>query len=327
MEETDELSSAGSLCRIIQKREAKHLALLVKAKRKMRCGDSVPFCLLRPRHGMVCFAVLLILLACLKADTASGWRLVAPGMELRYLAVTLPNAPVGAKLTVLRIDPHLWELEIIGTSRTGEAAGHTAREWCEAHKLTAAINAGMFKTDGTTHVGFMRFRDHVNNGKINSYQSVAAFDARDPSLLAPFRIFDLDGPGVTLQSILKDYSSAVQNLRLIKRPGSNQWGQQDRMWSEAALGEDSSGRVLFLFSRQPFSMHDLNQELLAAGIGLVAAQHLEGGPEAQLYLRVGETQVESFGSYETSFKENDLNAKPWPIPNVLGVRPRTSAPR
>ena len=293
----------------------------------MRYGDSVLFSLLRPRQGIVCFTVLLGLLACMKADGTSGWQLLSSGMELRYLAVTLPNAPEGAKLTVLRIDPHLWELEIIGMSRTGETAGHTAREWCEAHKLTAAINAGMLKTDGTTHVGFMRFRDHVNNGKLNSYQSVAAFDERDPNLLAPFRIFDLDSPGVTLQSILKDYSSAVQNLRLIKRPGSNQWGQQDRMWSEAALGEDSSGRVLFLFSRQPFTMHDLNQELLSSGIGLVAAQHLEGGPEAQLYLRVGEMQVESFGSYETSFKENDLNAKPWPIPNVLGVRPRASATR
>jgi hypothetical protein len=293
----------------------------------MRRGDSLPFCLLRPGHGVVCFTVLLTLLACLKADTASNWQLLSPGMELRYLPVTLSNAPAGAKLTVLRIDPHLWELEIIGTSLTGETAGHTAREWCEAHKLTAAINAGMYKTDGTTHVGFMRFRDQVSNGKLNSYQSVAAFDPRDPNSLAPFRIFDLDSPGVSLQSILQDYSSAVQNLRLIKRPGSNQWGQQERMWSEAALGEDTSGRVLFIFSRHPFSMHDLNQELLSAGIGLVAAQHLEGGPEAQLYLKVGETQLESFGSYETFFKENDLNAKPWPIPNVLGIRPRATATR
>jgi hypothetical protein len=294
---------------------------------KMRCRNSGTFCPLEARHSVVCFIVLVSLLSGLEADTSSGWQLLSPGMELKCLAVTRPNATAGARLTVLRIDPHLWELEIMGTSRTGETAGHTAREWCETHKLTAAINAGMFKTDGKTHVGFMRFRDHLNNGRVNSYQSVAAFDARDPGSLAPFRIFDLDRPGATVESILEDYRSAVQNLRLIKRPGVNQWGQQDRVWSEAALGEDSSGRVLFLFSRAPFSMHDLNQQLLSAGIGLVAAQHLEGGPEAQLYLRVGEMQLESFGSYETSFQENDSNAKPWPIPNVLGVRPRSSAAR
>jgi endonuclease YncB( thermonuclease family) len=86
--------------------------------------------------------------------------------------------------------------------------------------------------------------------------------------------------------------------------------------------KDSSGRILFIFSRTPFSMHDFNRELLSAGIGLVAAQHLEGGPEAQLYLHVGKAEQEMFGSFETSFHPNDANPAPWPIPNVLGVRAR-----
>ena len=61
------------------------------------------------------------------------------------------------------------------------------------------------------------------------------------------------------------------------------------------------------------------------GIGLVSAQHLEGGPEAQLYLHVGGFERELFGSFETTFREDDGNALPWPIPNVLGVRPRSAA--
>jgi len=202
-----------------------------------------------------------------------------------------------------------------------EDANRTAREWCEAQELTAAINAGMFKTDGKTHVGLMRFREHTNNGEVNKYQSVAAFDPHDPHL-APFHIFDLDATHVTVQSILKDYGSAVQNLRLIKRPGSNQWSKQSKMWSEAALAEDGAGHMLFIFSRTPFSMHDLNEALLAAGIGILTAQHLEGGPEAQLYVYAGSFKLEQFGSYETSFRENDSKPAPWPIPNVLGVRPR-----
>jgi hypothetical protein len=58
--------------------------------------------------------------------------------------------------------------------------------------------------------------------------------------------------------------------------------------------------------------------------GIVAAQHLEGGPEAQLYLHVGDVEMELFGSYETNFREDDDNEAPWPIPNVLGVRPKAS---
>lgn len=247
-------------------------------------------------------------------------------MDLKYVPVHRVGAASDARITVLRIDAHRWELQAIGPSSTGEKSNHTAREWCEAHQLSAAINAGMFKTDGKTHVGFMRFREHTDNSKTNNYQSVAAFDPHDSESHPPFRIFDLDAPQVSMQSILKDYDSAIQNLRLIKRPGANQWSQQSRMWSEAALGEDESGRVLFIFSRMPFSMHDLNEELLAAGIGIVAAQHLEGGPEAQLYIHIGAFRLEQFGSYETSFRENDSNATPWPIPNVLAVRLRQPRP-
>ena len=272
--------------------------------------------------GLVILGSGLVLVGAPRADKARDWRALAPGLELRYVPVKRANFSTDSRITILRIDAHLWELELIGKSQIGESASRTARAWCEAHKLTAAINAGMFMTDGSTHLGLMRAHQHANNGKANNYQSVAAFDPRDATSSTPFRIFDLDAPQTSMQSILKDYDSVVQNLRLIKRPGTNQWSQQNRMWSEAALGEDDSGRALFIFSRAPFSMHDLNQELLGAGIGIVAAQHLEGGPEAQLYLNAGGEKLEMFGSFETSFVENDSNSIPWPIPNILGIRPR-----
>jgi hypothetical protein len=272
---------------------------------------------------LLALAVLLVLKAHSTGDASTPWQTLAPGMELRVLTATTPSPTGDSKITVLRIDPKLWQLEFMGITRTGEASGHTGREWCEKHKFAAAINAGMFDTDYKTHLGYVAAGDHLNSGRINKYQSVAAFDPRRPTLPG-FRIFDLDVPGTTVPDILRDYASAVQNLRLVKRPGSNQWERQGRSWSEAALGEDSAGRILFIFSRSPFSMHDFNRELLAANIGLVAAQHLEGGPEAQLYLHVGKVEMELFGSYETSFREDNSNATPWPVPNVLGVRPRSS---
>jgi hypothetical protein len=72
-------------------------------------------------------------------------------------------------------------------------------------------------------------------------------------------------------------------------------------------------------------MHDLNQELLSAGIGLVAAQHLDGGPPAQLYVNLGGVELNLVGSYETSVREDDANTTAWPIPNVLGIRRNPAA--
>jgi hypothetical protein len=280
-----------------------------------------------PRRILSALLLLSLLsLISLRASLAvSDWKAVAPGMDYKYVAAKTPSAVGDSRIFILRMDPNLWQLEPVGITQTGESAGYTARQCSQRHKFSAAINAGMFATDMKTHLGYMGSSAHVNNSHPNAYQSVAAFEPRDSKSSPQFRIFDLDAPGVHFDDIRSQYAGIVQNLRLIKRPGTNQWTQQTRMWSEAALGEDDAGRILFIYSRSPFSMHDLNNELLGAGIGLVAAQHLEGGPEAQLYVHVGDLELEMYGSYETSFRENDSNSAAWPVPNILGVRPRAPA--
>jgi len=280
---------------------------------------------LRRNAGLLLAALSLGLSSLLPARAPADWKTIAPGMDLRYVTAKHPSSIGDSRIVILRMDPSQWQLEAVGVTQTGESSGHTARAWSQSHNFSAAINAGMFATDYKTHLGYMGSGSYVSNNHTNAYQSVAAFEPRDSQSLPRFRIFDLDAPGVHFQDILKDYSSVLQNLRLVKRPGLNQWNEQERKWSEAALGEDDGGRILFIYSRSPFSMHDLNEELLAAGIGLVAAQHLEGGPEAQLYVHVGTVEMELCGSYETAFKENDSNSVAWPVPNILGVRPRPSA--
>jgi hypothetical protein len=107
---------------------------------------------------------------------------------------------------------------------------------------------------------------------------------------------------------------------MIKRPGENRWFQREERWNEAALGEDAQGRALFIFTRSPITMHDLNNRLLALDLDLVCAQHLEGGSEAQLYVSAGDVELELVGGFQTSFLEGDGSALARPIPNVLGVR-------
>ena len=251
-----------------------------------------------------------------ESDAGAPWVAVAPGLELgRFQAPVAPVAGDGT-ITVLRIDPRRWDLKLLGSSELGALTNRNIKRWCLDHQLVAAINAGMYATDHRSHVGYMRIQDHINNAAVNKYLSAAAFGPRRQGL-PPFRIFDLDE--TDLQAILDDYDSVIQNLRLIKRPGQNRWKPQDRHWSEAALGEDAQGRPLFIFTRSAFSMHDLNNILLQLPLDLVCAQHLEGGPEAQFSLHVGEVNLDLVGSFETSFMESDTNAMAWPVPNVIGV--------
>ncbi|HXI02545.1 MAG TPA: phosphodiester glycosidase family protein, partial [Candidatus Saccharimonadales bacterium] len=255
---------------------------------------------------------------------AHAWKEIAPGMELGQFPVKAPGGIGEATITILRADPARWELQLLGAGAEGGPSGLTAHDWGVTRGLAAVINAGMFATDYRTHVGYMRSGGLVHNSRVaGSYHSVAAFGPTRPDL-PEFRIFDLDVPGVTMDRILADYASAVQNLRLIKRPGENRWPEQEKRWSEAALAEDDRARVLFVHCRSPYSMHDFNEELLGLDIGIVAAQHLEGGPEAQLYVAAGETRIELVGSYETAFREDDANRAALPLPNVLGLRWRAT---
>jgi len=66
-------------------------------------------------------------------------------------------------------------------------------------------------------------------------------------------------------------------------------------------------------------MFAFNETLLSLPLGIVRAQHLEGGPEAQLFYQVGEQQGEFVGSFETGFSDNS-NHVGWPIPNVIVVK-------
>ncbi len=248
------------------------------------------------------------------------WRALAPGLETITFHGDGKLFDKEAAVTVLRADPERWEPAFLCAAALNGGRPLTAREWCEAHGLHAATNAGMFAKDGQTHVGYLRCDDHVNSSHVNIYQSAFAFGPKQAGL-PQARLFDLDA--TPLEEILAGYRSVAQNLRLIQRPGVNRWSPQERMWSEAALGQDRAGRLLFIFCPNPFSMHELNRILLALPLELECAQHLEGGPEAQLFIRSGQYEREYVGSYETGFAETGSFTQAWPIPNALGIRPRS----
>lgn len=229
--------------------------------------------------------------------TAAGvWRPIQPGVELANFG----------SLYVVRIDPARAKLTAALASQTPPA--RTAADWCRAANLSVAINMGMFQIDGKSNVGYLRHGSHDNNPRWNDYQAVLAMGPGS-------RWVDRD----QAQPDLGGYDLVVQNLRLITGSRKNVWSKSQRKWSEAAVAVDSKGRVLFLFSRAPYSMRDFNDMLLKLPLDIAGAMHVEGGPEASLSIHGGGIDLDLAGSYETGFWPNDSNDKQWPIPNVLGV--------
>lgn len=261
------------------------------------------------------------------ADAAS-WRVLAPGVDYATFATKgagqFPLVVRDSRLHVVRVDSRRAPLRALMTSALG-GKSRTAGKWADEQKLVAAINLGMFKGDHRTHVGYLRAGSHLNSRRwVRTYRSVLLFGPRKAGLPA-LQVLDWQ-PG---QSTGADYRVVSQNLRLIAsddgKKGRGVWSRQDKRWSEAALGMDDTGRLLFFFTRAPFSMWELNRFLLRLPLGVVRAMHLEGGPEASLSLRGKGLHLDLAGSYETGFRPDDSNREQWALPNVLGVARQRAA--
>jgi hypothetical protein len=261
--------------------------------------------------------------ACLLAQGApaamtardAAWRALQSGVELAaFPAGTLPSGVPG-RLYVVRVDPRRAKVEAALASEARTAA-QTAGAWCRTARFAVATNLGMFQEDQLSNVGYLRHGRHLNNGRWNDYRSAVALLPAKPSL-PPALWLDVEDPKPDPR--LANYGLVVQNLRLITRNRRNVWSPSDRQWSEAALAIDRRGRLLFVFSRAPFSMLDFNRLLLRLPLDVAGAMHLEGGPEASLSIHVKDLDLDLAGSYETGFLSSDGNRRQWAIPNVLGV--------
>jgi uncharacterized protein YigE (DUF2233 family) len=238
------------------------------------------------------------------------------GLSLRHFPTKVPSSHGDSTITVLKIDPKLYELELLSATEHDSLA-RTAPRWAEDFDLQAVINAGMFEPDGR-NTGYMKNHGHVNNPEFKrTYNSIFAF-GRTSSKVPEAKLIDLRCEKFGNFSGL--YSSFSQSIRMIDCKGKNTWQQQRKKWSMAALGTDKKGNVLFIHSRSPYTVHDFIDHLLKIPIGIERAMYLEGGPEASLYVKTPQQEFNGIGSYETGFNENDRNAEYWTLPNVFGVR-------
>lgn len=256
----------------------------------------------------------LLLLAAAPVD----WKPVASGVH--YASFTLEPKPASGdgQLHVVRVDPKVAPLDVGLASENGGTL-RTAKEWCEDKGFVVAINAGMYDTDYSSNVGHLRHGDVVQRKAWNpTYQSVFVAQPKEKALPSA-QLLDLDADKDADVKLAARYGLVVQNLRLVKGKGESVWKPNGQPWSEAAVGVDDKGRVLFLFSRTPLEMAVWNERVLAMPLGLQRAMHVEGGPEASLSIQTKDFSLHLGGGPRTTLFSGDPS-KQWRIPNVLGVR-------
>ena len=251
-------------------------------------------------------------------DTEGGaqWLTLEPGLEFGEFRLEGGDF----RLTALRIDPEHFEFELCASSADGKGP-RTLDAWGEERGLVAAINASMYREDGSTSTGYMRGAGHVNNGRL--VDRFGAFFVAGPETagLPPAAIVDRDMPG--WQERIGQYDLVIQNYRMINADRRILWSPGGPLYSISAVAQDGVGRILFLHSRAPVEAYAFAQQLLHLPLDVRTVMYVEGGAQAGLLVRSHSLRREMGGMHAPSLLvTGNLKAQ---LPNVLGVRRKAGA--
>ncbi len=263
------------------------------------------------------------LLVCLPvaSPAAAGWRTLAPGLWWGVWTAPRRSPQGDSKLRILRVDPRRYRFRLLAAKEHGRQR-RTAKQWSAEFGLLAAVNAGMYREDMLTSVGYLRNYRHLNQPRLMpKYKMVWAFNPLAPGL-APAKLIDL---GCGEYALLKRYASLSQSIRMLTCRGRNVWARQRQRWSNLAVASDTAGRILLVLCQSPYPVHDFINFLRRLPLGVVRAMYLEGGPQASLYVKVSGFERELWGLPEKHHPPSVATMGAWPLPNVVGVVPRPKA--
>jgi hypothetical protein len=244
------------------------------------------------------------------------WQKLADGLELGFFPSPHPSEIGDSVIRVLRIDTDRFKLRLLNASVSKNGNSLSTKDWCQKNGLVAAINASMFQADYKSSVSLMRTKNHINNPRLSKDMTILAFDRHR---LGVPRVKIIDRECEDFNIWKNKYGSLVQSIRMISCTGKNVWSQQPQKWSTAAIGIDHLDKVLFIHVGSPYSTHDLINILKILPLNIARAMYTEGGPQAQLYINIGDHEYEFVGGYKMDLKENMNALFSRPIPNVVGI--------
>ena len=237
---------------------------------------------------------------------APRWNALEEGLE--YAEFSLQSeAGQQASLTVLRIDPELFDFRLYASAAHKHPA-LTLGQWADSHDLVAAINASMYLPDGVTSTGYMRQDDYINNKRLGPRQEG----------LPRADILTREDP--QWQELLEQYRLVIQNYRMINDERRILWSPGGPLYAISAVAEDGAGKILFLHCREPLEAYSFAHALLHLPLDVRTVMYVEGGMQAGLVIRSPGLHQELRGRHLADFwVTGNVRAQ---LPNVLGIRRR-----
>jgi uncharacterized protein YigE (DUF2233 family) len=247
--------------------------------------------------------------------TPPQWQAIGQGLVFARVEV-IQNGQVVENLTVVKIDPASNAFRVFH----GEPQAITV--WQEELQAPIVFNASYYKGDGQP-CGLI-IADGKPIGPANNRQMRGMFVA-EPKGMSP------DLPRATILDLLTTridpqklpWTQGVQSFPLLlDYKGKIRVRNSDKKSHRTVIATDRNGNILvFNTAGRFFTLFGMAEFLKASKFDIDSALNLDGGTEAQLFIKTKDFEFYSPPTWENSIGNLIDQQKFW-LPTVVGVFPR-----
>jgi uncharacterized protein YigE (DUF2233 family) len=247
--------------------------------------------------------------------SAPEWRTLGKGLSFTTVQVFQDREAVDT-LSVVKIDP------AFNAFRVFHHAPQSLTAWQEEIKAPVVFNASYYSPEGQP-VGLI-VTDGKVLGPLKNPQMRGMFVA-EPQGMSPDlpRATILDLTTTRLASKDLPWRQGVQSFPLLlDSQGRLRVRKSDKRSNRTVIAADRQGNILvFNTGEDFFSLYDLARFLKASAFDIDSALNLDGGKEAQLYIKTRDFVYFSPPSWKSRLG-NFLDSRRFTLPTVMGVFPR-----
>lgn len=248
------------------------------------------------------------------------WRRLAPGISFarveaaRYVRLGDPH------IAVVRLNPEQVRFRVFHMQDTEAGRPMRVGSWREKIGAMIAFNTGQYDERGT-HLGLL-VRDGVNigTGRLRVWKGVFAAEPVNPAL--PKAVL-IDLAENDFDPLAANYRQAVQSFMLLDAKAKTRVRKSDWKANRTILATDQAGRILVLCTEGGMTLWEMAEWLKESQLGVVRAMSLDGGYRAEMAVKAGDFEYQTYGQWETNdFGNISLPGFRATLPAVVGVFPR-----
>ncbi|KIX15195.1 phosphodiester glycosidase family protein [Dethiosulfatarculus sandiegensis] len=239
-----------------------------------------------------------------------SWQILRPGLSLSVIQASDTARTGSEDVILLKINPQVLGFRVLAAPN-GER-GYDAGDWRKKTGALAVVNAGLF-TPEKNYLGLL-IKDGRRLSRLASRPAGLFVAEPDDPSLPKARVLDMQYTALDIEHL--PYRQAAQSIMLLDRFGNIRVRRTAHVANRTALAEDSSGNILVIITKGEHTLWEFADYLAKSGLDIREVMCMDGGPEAQLDLKVGDYTLTQYGSPSGSM------GLPWPsaaLPVALGI--------